>query len=271
MDNAVVFDIETKKSFDEVGGRDNLQALGVSVVGAYFYNQDKYVAYGEHEIPELEKELKDAELVIGFNIKGFDLPVLEPHLSFNLQELNVLDLMDDMVANLGFRVSLDNLAKENLGISKSADGLQAIEWYKQGEIEKIKEYCLQDVRVTKELYEYGRKNGHVKVFSRDTMGIVAVPVSWGGGNQPTNVFKILKEAFDKRKSVEIDYVTRSASGGEENRNKRLIDIHKLSSDSLEGFCHLREARRLFKLDRILGVKITDNDYKMQKDVQKTLL
>lgn len=271
MDNTIVFDIETKKSFADVGGRDNLEGLGISVIGAYFYRGDKYIAYGEDEIAQFEKKIKNAALLIGFNIKEFDLPVLQPYISFNLQEVPVLDLMDDVANNLGFRASLDNLAKENLGIAKSANGLQALDWYKRGEIQKVKDYCLQDVRVTKELYEHGAKNGHVKAFSRDIMGLVAVPVSWNRQNQPKNIFKTLKDALDSRKSVEIDYVTRSASAGEENKKTRKVDIYKLNSQSFEGYCHLRQAKRLFKIDSVLDARITEFNYNMQEDVQGTLL
>ncbi|OGF62851.1 hypothetical protein A2926_04160 [Candidatus Giovannonibacteria bacterium RIFCSPLOWO2_01_FULL_44_40] len=174
----IVFDIETKKSFDEVGGRTFFDKLGISVVGAYIYGTDKYCAFEEHEIPEFEKLILSAPRVIGFNIHHFDLPVLRPYVSLNFKNLATLDLMEDIERGLGFRVSLDNLAENSLGVRKSGDGMQALRWYKEGKIDEIKKYCLKDVEITKNLYEFGKKNGHVLFYSRDAGGKMAVPVNW---------------------------------------------------------------------------------------------
>lgn len=182
----VVFDIETKYSFDEVGGRNNFDKLGVSVVGAYFYGDDpstalgtgRYLTFEEHEIPEFEKLLKNAGLVIGFNIHHFDLPVLQPYVSFKLKTLPTLDLMEDVERGAGFRISLDNLSETTLGARKAGDGMQALRWYKEGKIDDIKKYCLKDVELTKNLYEYGVTNGNVLFYSRDAGGRVAIPVGW---------------------------------------------------------------------------------------------
>ncbi|MDO8522928.1 MAG: ribonuclease H-like domain-containing protein [bacterium] len=174
----VVFDIETKKSFDEVGGKDHFDKLGISVVGAHTSVDDKYYAFEEHEIPEFEKMIKGARCVIGFNIHHFDLPVLQPYVGWSLKTLNTLDLMDDVEKGAGFRISLDNLSDITLGARKSGDGMQALRWYKEGKIEEIKKYCLKDVELTKKLFEYGKKNGHVLFYSKHTGGRVAIPVGW---------------------------------------------------------------------------------------------
>src|SRR3989344_5866265 len=203
----IVFDIETQKSFDEVGGRDYFDKLGVSVVAAYVYGDDKYVAFEEHEIPEFERLLKSAGRVIGFNIHHFDIPVLQPYISWDLKELPTLDLMDDVERGAGFRISLDNLCTETLGAKKSADGMQALRWYKEGKIEEIKKYCIKDVELTKSLYEYGAKNGKVMFFSRDSRSRIALPVRWGA-EAVISVRSILKDGLDKRKSVEIEHVSR---------------------------------------------------------------
>src|SRR3989344_2597805 len=182
----VVFDVETKHSFDEVGGRNNFEKLGVSVVCAYVYGDDpstalgagQYYSFEEHELPEFEKLLSAAGCVIGFNIHHFDLPVLKPYLAINVKKLPTLDLMDGVERGVGFRVSLDNLAEQTLGARKSGDGLQAIRWYKEGKIDEIKKYCMKDVELTKNLYEYGVKNGHVLFYSRSTSGRVSIPVNW---------------------------------------------------------------------------------------------
>ncbi|MEK9209448.1 MAG: ribonuclease H-like domain-containing protein [Patescibacteria group bacterium] len=178
MEDIIVFDLETKKSFEEVGGKNNLAALGVSVLAAYSYNQNKFFVFEEKELPDFEKLLRQAKLVVGFNIRDFDLPVFTPYTSLNLKHLNILDLLDDIVEQVGFRVGLNNLAQATLGVAKSADALQALIWYKEGRIKEIKEYCLQDVKLTRELFDYGRKNGQVFFVSKKTNEKITASVFW---------------------------------------------------------------------------------------------
>jgi len=122
--------------------------------------------------------LQKAVRVVGFNIHHFDLEVLRPYISWDLKKLSTLDLMDDVKKSLGHRLYLDSLADATLGVRKSGDGMQALRWYKEGKIDEIKKYCLKDVEITKNLYDFGRKNGHVLFYSRDAGGKVAVPVNW---------------------------------------------------------------------------------------------
>lgn len=182
--NDIVFDIETKHSFQEVGGASNMNKLGISVLGAYFYSNSSYRAFEENELPEFEKIIRELAhkkhgRVIGFNIAHFDLPVLQPYISWNLKELPSLDLMNDVELSAGFRISLDNLAQNTFGASKSGDGMQAIRWYKEGKIEEIKKYCLKDVELTKNLYEHGMRTGEVYFFSKNAMNKLPLSVSWG--------------------------------------------------------------------------------------------
>lgn len=177
MNNEVVLDIETKKSFQEVGGAQNMRLLGVSVVGTYSYADDTFRCFEEKDFVVLEELLKNASRVVGFNSKHFDFPVLSPHLSLPLHTVTHLDLMEDIEKGAGFRVSLDNLARANLGVGKSGHGLEAIQWWREGKIDAIKQYCLDDVRLTRDLYEYGKKSGGLEFDSRDR-GRVRVPVYW---------------------------------------------------------------------------------------------
>ena len=184
----VVFDIETKKSFDEVGGKSNFDKLGISVVGAHTSLDNKYLAYEEHEIPEFERLIKNARCVIGFNIHHFDIPVLQPYIGWSLKNLKTLDLMEDVEKGAGFRISLDNLSESTLGARKSGDGMQALRWYKEGRIDDIKKYCLKDVELTRALWEYGKKNGHVLFYSKHSSGRVAIPVGWGKMEENLNAY-----------------------------------------------------------------------------------
>ena len=156
--DTLVIDFETKKSFAEVGGEEHKKELGISVAGVYSYNQDAFFAFEEHEIPQFEEMLLNTEHLIGFNSNHFDLPVLEPYLSrVDVSKIASTDMFVDISKFLGHRMSLNSLAKATLGREKSGHGLEALEWYKQGKIDDIKKYCLDDVRITRDLYEFGKK------------------------------------------------------------------------------------------------------------------
>ncbi len=159
----LVVDFETKRSFQEVGGKSNLEALGISVAGAYDYGTEKYYAFEEHELDQLEDMIEQASLIIGFNSIEFDLPVLRPYLKkVSINSLEQLDIMKELQDILGYRIGLDKVAEGTLGLKKSGDGLQAIKDFKAGRIQAVKDYCLDDVKITKEIYDYGLKHGKLK-------------------------------------------------------------------------------------------------------------
>jgi DEAD/DEAH box helicase domain-containing protein len=159
----VVFDLETQRSFAEVGGRSQFDKLGISVGVAYRYDRDEYLVVTEDSVGELIELLCDADLVVGYNIRGFDYEVLRAYTDSDLQRLPTFDIMFDLEERLGFRPKLDSVASATLGVGKSADGMQALEWWRLGEIDKIIEYCQEDVRVTRDLYDFGKRNRWVLV------------------------------------------------------------------------------------------------------------
>lgn len=174
----LVFDIETQNSFADVGGRDAMEKLKVSVVGVYSYTRDQYLTLEEHQMPELEKMFRNSTRIIGFNVLGFDFPVLQPYLSFPWKQYKVLDLMREIEKMAGHRVSLDSVASATLGAKKSGHGLDAIKYFREGNWTALKEYCLQDVKLTREVYEYGKKNRKIHYTSK-MGGTLSVPVNWG--------------------------------------------------------------------------------------------
>ena len=174
----IVLDLETQRTFDEVGGR-NYQDLLVSVVGVYRYDTDSYECFLQQDLPRLENLLIDCELIIGFNHRKFDMPVLQRYLKLDTTQLPLLDLMENIAEILGHRVSLESVAQATLGIGKTGHGLDAIDFFQKGEWEKLKSYCLNDVKITKEVYEYGVRNGHVLYLTRDGMDRKSVRVQWG--------------------------------------------------------------------------------------------
>lgn len=153
----IVFDIETKNSFDDVGGQENLKQLEMSVIGIYSYGRDDYFCFGETETEKIKEIFRDSRLLIGFAVKRFDLPVLEKYLrfadGFNVNAVSCFDILDEIERTFGRRIGLNALAQANLGLKKTAAGLEAIEFYRRGEIQKLKDYCLNDVKLTKELYD----------------------------------------------------------------------------------------------------------------------
>jgi len=162
-DKVVVFDLETQRSFAEVGGRSQFHRLGVSVGVAYRYDLDEFLVVTEERVSELVAILLGASLVVGYNIRGFDYEVLRAYTEEDLQQLPTLDLMFDLEERLGFRPKLDSVASATLGEGKTADGMQALEWWRLGEIDKIIEYCREDVRVTRDLYDFGKRHRWVQV------------------------------------------------------------------------------------------------------------
>ena len=133
--NIIVLDLETKRTFEDVGGRDNLGALGVSMVGVYSYRHKEYQAYFENDFPKLFSILSDKPLVIGFNHRRFDMPVLQPYFKdFDLKQLKLLDVMEELTKILGHRIGLDAVAQATLGTKKSGHGLDAIRYWNTGHL-----------------------------------------------------------------------------------------------------------------------------------------
>jgi len=176
MLNKIVIDLETQKSFDEVGGRDNNHLLKISVVGLYSYPLNKYFAYTEDQMSKVADMLHEADLIIGFNIKTFDFEVLKPYLSYDVHKLPYLDILEETTKLIGHRVKLDNLAQMNLGTAKSGDGLMALKLFKQGRIDDLKKYCLDDVKITKEIYDYVLKYG--KLLYKDYFETKEIKISF---------------------------------------------------------------------------------------------
>ena len=180
----IVFDIETKNSFADVGGQENLTKLDVSVVGAYSYNEDKYYCFDEHELGKLGAMLQKAHLLVGFSSKRFDLPILQKYFNFNLQAIAHFDILEHIEKNFGRRIGLGVLAEANLGIGKTGKGLEAIDMYRNGEIEKLKSYCLQDVKITKEIYELIKKQGFLWIPERNIPQMSKVVFNYVEANPP---------------------------------------------------------------------------------------
>jgi DEAD/DEAH box helicase domain-containing protein len=175
--NIVYFDLETKKSASEVGGWDKIRDLGMSVGVTYSTARGSYEIYPEDRVNDLVYELQRADLVVGFNVIRFDYEVLHGYTVLDLTQIPTLDMLVVVAEKLKHRLALDSIANATFGLEKTSEGLQAIEWYKQGKLYEIAEYCCYDVKLTRLVHEYGREHG--QLFYKNRFGAkLSVPVAW---------------------------------------------------------------------------------------------
>lgn len=156
----VIFDLETMNTFDDVG-KNEPALLDISVACVYDSETDKYTTVLHTELDTLWPIFEKADALVGYNSNHFDIPLINKYYPGDLSHVKSIDLLESIRLSLGKRLRLDSVAEATLGTKKSGHGLQAIMWWKQGEIEKIKQYCKKDVEITKRLFEYALKNGEV--------------------------------------------------------------------------------------------------------------
>jgi DEAD/DEAH box helicase domain-containing protein len=170
----IVLDLETQKSFQDVGGRGKNHLLKVSVVVIYDYSTGKYSDYEEHEISKLAPILQTADQIIGYNIIDFDFQVLQPYLNFNISAVPALDLLTEIEKVLHHRIKLESVAQGTLGTGKSGSGLEALLYFKNGRMDLLKKYCTDDVKITKQVYDYALKNK--KLLYKDFFKTKEIPL-----------------------------------------------------------------------------------------------
>ena len=175
--NVVYFDLETQKSADEVGGWGNISRMGLSVGVTFGTARGDYKIYGEKQVDDLITDLQRADLVVGFNILRFDYEVLHGYTSYDLTQIPTLDMMVVLQNILSHRLSLDSIATATFGVEKTAEGLQAIRWFKEGKLVEIAEYCCYDVKLTKLVHEHGQRHRQLHYHNRFGKKLT-VPVSW---------------------------------------------------------------------------------------------
>lgn len=183
--NIVYFDLETQRSFGDVGGFSHKDKMGVSVAVTYSTARGSYEIYAEADMDRLAEELVRADLVVGWNHLQFDYPVLQPYVFPTLAEQTInLDMMLDLEGRLGFRLKLDSVASATLGTGKTADGLDALRWWQEHKrsgdfapLRKIAEYCAYDVKVTRCVHEYALEHGLLRYDDRSGR-VTEIAVDW---------------------------------------------------------------------------------------------
>lgn len=178
----VVIDVETKNFYTDTDANGLLTGsdLQVSFVGAYDTEKDIFLSFWEKDIVKLEEILKGADRVVGYNVWGFDYGVLSPYLSLDPWKLPTLDLMVALKKTIGFRPKLDDLARANLGTGKIGRGVDAVEYWKRGELDKLEKYCLEDVRLTFEVWRAGEEQSALRYYDKDGF-LKETPVNWQDG------------------------------------------------------------------------------------------
>ncbi len=181
----VVFDIETSNWMSETGSGDPAD-LSIAVVAVHDSETGKYTCYVESELPQLWPILERTDVLVGYNSDHFDIPLLNKYYPGDLTRIRSLDLMQEVHKSLGRRLKLDSIAEGTLGEGKSADGAQSLKWWRAGEVEKVKEYCIKDVELTKRVLDFALKNNKLKYRDLGTTREIPLNTSkWlSGGAKP---------------------------------------------------------------------------------------
>ncbi|MGE5541310.1 MAG: ribonuclease H-like domain-containing protein [Bacillota bacterium] len=181
----ITFDIETANLIP-VMNRQELHRLDLAVVAIHDSETGEYTSYSKEELPKLWPIIEQADVLIGYNSDSFDVPLLNHYYPGDLTQIRSLDLLVEVHGALGRRLRLQNLAEATLGHGKSADGVKAVEWWQAGEYQKVRDYCIQDVKVTRELYEHALKHGKLKYKDlREVREIKLDTSRWGAPQNAT--------------------------------------------------------------------------------------
>lgn len=168
----IVFDIETSSDF--LDGAFDPATLDLALVAIYDSETDSYDSFLKTDLPRLWPVLERSDALVGYNSDHFDIPILNRFYPGDLSRLKSIDLLKDVKKTLGRRLKLESLAQATLGRGKLGDGLQAMKWWKEGQVERVREYCLEDVRITKEIFEYART--YKKLKYKDLGQVKEVPI-----------------------------------------------------------------------------------------------
>ncbi len=186
----ITFDIETKNLFQDVGS-NNPADLDISVVCIHDSLTDTYSSFVDPDYSKLWPLIEQADILITFNGDHFDIPLLEKYYKKDLKHIKSIDLLKEVKNSLGKRIKLDSIAEATLGRNKSGHGLEAIGWWKTGEVDKIIKYCTEDVRITKELYEYALKHKHLKYKDMGVAKDIPIdPSNWEKKDEKKETFTL---------------------------------------------------------------------------------
>jgi DEAD/DEAH box helicase domain-containing protein len=192
--NYIVFDIETRNIFSEVGSNDP-KDLDISVVSIYEKKTNSMKSFLQEEFKNMWSIFESADAIIGYNSEHFDIPLLNKYYNGNLSSIKSIDLMAAIKKSIGRRLKLDSVAEGTLGRGKIANGLEAVEWWKQGKIDLIKKYCEEDVMITKDIFEYALNNKKLLVKDKFTNKIIEIAIDTSDWIEIDEKPKLTKSLF----------------------------------------------------------------------------
>jgi len=175
--HVVYFDLETQRSAAEVGGWHNAHLMRVALAVVWDSRSGEFETFHEGRVAQLVERLQGADLVVGFNVKSFDYQVLRGYSDFDFESLPTFDMLEAIHRRLGFRLALNHLGEETLGVGKSADGLQSLQWWKEGRVDEIERYCRADVALMRDLLFHAEEHGHLRFRTRNGER-VRLPAPW---------------------------------------------------------------------------------------------
>ncbi len=157
----IVFDIETKNIFSDVGSKDPAD-LDISIVGVYDYETNKFETFGQEEFPKMWPYFQKADVLITFNGEHFDIPLLNKYYKKaglgDIKTIRSLDIFKEIKNSSGRWLKLDKIAEGTFGVNKVGNGLEAVKWWREGKVDEIRKYCIDDVKITRDVYDFAMKN-----------------------------------------------------------------------------------------------------------------
>jgi DEAD/DEAH box helicase domain-containing protein len=228
----------------------------------YSYSQDKYYGFFEKDLQVLEKILvAEKPVLIGFNSIHFDVPVLQPYFEkVNLAELPQLDILKEIEKVLGHRLKLDSVGQATIFSKKSGMGLDAIRWYREGDFDSLAKYCLDDVAITRDVYEYGLRHGRLYYSSGGQK--VPIPIQWG---VPPFIAQRIAESHAKHEQLDIEYFTVDEAG-DKTITSHTIEILSMEPNRFEAYDHTANGKRTFEIPLIWSVKENGSTFAYQSSL-----
>jgi len=173
----ITFDIETRNTVP--GSAFSMENQELTICCIHDSETGEYSSYLKEELPTLWGILERADILVGYNSDHFDIPILNRYYSGDLTKIKSVDLLKEVRNVLGRRLRLDNIAEATLGRNKTADGMQAVTWWDEGKIDLVRQYCIEDVKITRELYDYAKKHKSLKYKDFDGIRDIKLdPTKW---------------------------------------------------------------------------------------------
>jgi hypothetical protein len=172
-----VFDAEIKKTIEQCSkGWQSHDEMGVSCLCIYDYFNDRYRVFDDSNIQEALEILYSYKLVVGFNTVGFDWKLIRATYPDQCKTLHRASIDYDILREIWCAIGvdpdhfqphshggykLDDVAFETIRMKKSGHGELAPKLYQEGRMAELIDYCIEDVRIEKSLFEHVMRTGYV--------------------------------------------------------------------------------------------------------------